>query len=171
MKIFWIAIAIGLTICSLHNANAADLAVGKAVPSFSIQTLEGQSITPSTAKGRVLIINLWTTWCEPCRKEMPAIESFYQKYHTQGVDVVAVSMDEPSDLAKVKTVLKSFSFQGAMEKDSNLQKFGRIWRVPLTFVIDQSGILRRNGWEGNPLVDEAILEKTVTPLLMPPAAN
>lgn len=169
MKNFWIAIC--LTICSLHTAYAANLAVGKPAPAFTIKTLEGQTITPATTKGRVLIINLWATWCEPCRKEMPAIESFYQKHHGQGVDVVAVSLDEPSDLPKVKTVLKSFTFQGAMEKNSDLQAFGRIWRVPVTFVIDQNGILRRNGWEGSPLVDEAILEKTVAPLLTPPAAD
>ncbi len=169
MKKFLIAIC--FTMCSLHNTYAANLTVGKPAPSFTIKTLEGQSITPATTKGRVLIINIWASWCEPCRKEMPAIETFYQKYHGQGVDVVAVSLDDPSDLQNVKTVLKTFSFHGAMGKDSDLESFGHIWRVPVTFVIDQNGILRRNGWEGNPLVDKAILEKTVVPLLAPPAAN
>ena len=58
-----------------------------------------------------------------------------------------------------------------MEADSDIQKFGRIWRVPVTFVIDQNGVLRRNGWEGDPIVDESILEKTVAPLLTPPSIN
>lgn len=169
MKNFLIAIC--FTVCSLHNTYAANLTVGKPAPSFTIKTLEGQSITPATAKGRVLIINIWASWCEPCRKEMPAIEAFYQKHHSQGVDVVAVSLDDPSDLPNIKTVLKPFSFQGAMEKDSDLGSFGRIWRVPVTFVIDQNGILRRNGLEGSPMVDKAILEKTVAPLLLPSAAN
>ena len=102
---------------------------------------------------------------------MPALESFYQKYQKQGLDVVAISVDDRSDTSKVKSVLKDFSFKGAMEADSDIQKLGRIWRVPVTFVIDQNGILRKNGWEGNPIVDEELLEKIVAPLLTPPVVN
>jgi thiol-disulfide isomerase/thioredoxin len=155
----------------ISSVQAADMALGKPVPAFEIKTLDGKLITPASAKGRVLVINLWATWCAPCRKELPAIEEFYHHYHELGVDVVAVSLDDHSAIGEVKSVMKSFSFTAAMEKDSELQRFGRIWRVPVTFVIDQSGILRRNGWEGDPLVDKAILEKIVTPLLAPLAST
>ena len=80
-------------------------------------------------------------------------------------------MDDKSDLNKVKSILKEFSFTGAMESDSDIQKLGRIWRVPVTFIIDQNGILRKNGWEGDPIVDQDLLEKIVAPLLTPPAIN
>ena len=150
------------------NAEASDLTVGKPAPFFEIKTLSGVTITPVSTKGRVLVINIWATWCEPCRKEMPEIEAFYQKYHDQGVDVVAVSLDDVSDVETVKTVMKSFSFPAAIDKYSDLHKFGRMWRMPVTFVIDQNGILRRNGWESEPTVDAAILEKVVTPLLGSP---
>lgn len=157
-----------IAFCSLiSSVQAADLAIGKPVPTFEIKTLDGKLITPASAKGRVLVINLWATWCAPCRKELPAIEEFYQQYHEQGVDVVAVSLDDRSAIGEVKSVMKAFSFTAAMEKDAELQRFGRIWRVPVTFVIDQNGILRRNGWEGDPSVDKAILEKIVVPLLAP----
>ena len=102
---------------------------------------------------------------------MPALESFYKKHHKDGVDVVALSVDDKSDLTKVKAVLKEFSFTGAMEADSDIHKLGRIWRVPVTFIIDQNGILRKNGWEGDPIVDEELLEKIVAPLLTPPVVN
>jgi peroxiredoxin len=102
---------------------------------------------------------------------MPALENFHQKYQKQGVEVVAVSVDDRSDLDKVKSFLKDYSFKGAIESNSDIQKLGRIWRVPVTFVIDQNGILRKNGWEGDPLIDEAILEKIVAPLLAPTITN
>ncbi|BCM24496.1 TlpA family protein disulfide reductase [Methyloradius palustris] len=153
------------TILPLQSSYAGSLSVGKPVPSFKIKTMDGQVMTPATSKGHVLIINLWATWCEPCRKEMPAIDAFYRKYHDQGVDVIAVSLDDRSDLGKVKAVTQSFAFPVGMEKDADIDGFGRIWRVPVTFIIDTDGILRRNGWEGEPLVDMDILEKSIKPLL------
>ena len=150
---------------------AADLTVGKLAPSYEIKPIEGNPITPATTKGRILILHLWATWCEQCRKEMPEIEAFYQRHHDQGLDVVAVSLDDKSDKDAVKQVMKSFSFPAAMESDSDLHRFGRIWRVPVTFIIDQNGILRRNGWEGDPQVDLSILEKVVTPLLTSPPST
>jgi thiol-disulfide isomerase/thioredoxin len=156
---------------SIQIAVAANIVTGKTAPNISIKTLEGQTITNSSAKGRILIVHLWATWCDSCRKEMPVLESFYQKYQKQGVDVVAISVDDRSDANKVKSVLKDYSFKGAMENDSDIQKLGRIWRVPVTFVIDQNGVLRKNGWEGDPIVDEAILEKIVAPLLTPQTNN
>ena len=159
-------LSIMLAFCS--GAFAASVETGKPVPSFSIKTLDGKIITPATSKGRVLVINLWATWSEPCRKEMPAIDAFYKKNHAQGVDVVAVSLDESSGIAKVKQFAGAFAFPAAMLAEADLQSFGRIWRVPVTFVIDQNGIVRHNGWKGDPLVDEAILDKTVAPLLVAP---
>ena len=169
MKRFLIFFSIILL--TFNRAWAANLSVGKSVPSISIKTFDGQTITNSSAKGRILVIHLWATWCESCRKEMPALESFYKKHHKDGVDVVALSVDDKSDLTKVKAVLKEFSFTGAMEADSDIHKLGRIWRVPVTFIIDQNGILRKNGWEGDPIVDEELLEKIVAPLLTPPVVN
>jgi len=156
---------------SIQSAIAANLAIGKSAPSISIKTFDGLTINNTNAKGHILIIHLWATWCDSCQKEMPALESFYQKYQKNGVEVVAISVDDRSDLSKVKSVLKDFTFKGAMEADSDIQKLGRIWRVPVTFIIDQNGILRKNGWEGDPIVDEATLEKIVAPLLMPLANN
>ncbi len=164
MKLLLILIC---TILTLQSSYAASLAIGKPVPSFKIKTIDGQVMTPSSSKGHILIINLWATWCEPCRKEMPAIDAIYRKYHDQGVDVIAVSLDDRSDQEKVKSVMQSFAFPASMEKDADIDGFGRIWRVPVTFIIDQNGILRRNGWEGDPTVDIPILEAIIIPLLSP----
>jgi peroxiredoxin len=149
------------------QVEAANLTVGKVAPAFEIKTISGASVTPSSTKGRILIVNFWATWCAPCQHEMPELEKFYRKYHDQGVDVVAISLDDKSDLDSVKSAMKSCSFPFAMADDADMHRFGRIWRVPVTFVIDRNGVLRHNGWEGEPLVDASILENIVLPLLTP----
>jgi len=157
------------------HAEAANLTIDKVAPAFEIKTFSGASITSASSKGRILVINFWATWCAPCQNEMPELEKFYRQYHDQGVDVIAISLDDKSDLGAVKNAMKSFSFPFAMTDDTDMRRFGRIWRVPVTFVIDRNGVLRHNGWEGEPVVNAAILQKIVTPLLAPktmePVAN
>jgi thiol-disulfide isomerase/thioredoxin len=140
---------------------------GKPVGEFRIATLEGARISPASQHGRVLVINLWATWCAPCRQEMPAIEAFYRKYRQRGVDVVAVSLDDRSDIAEVGKAMAAYTFPAALAVDSNLSAFGRVRHVPATFVIDRDGVLRRNGWKDAGLVDLATLEHAVEPLLHP----
>jgi peroxiredoxin len=171
MKIFTNIVVALFMAFSCTYAIATDLVVGKIAPNFEIKTVSGTPVTLSTEKGRILIIHFWATWCAPCRVEMPEIEKFYQKYHAQGVDVIAISLDDKSDMETVKTVMQSFTFPTAMEYDADIHRFGRIWRVPVTFVIDQNGILRYNGWEGEPSVNMPLLEKVVLPLLAPPASK
>ncbi|OIQ84753.1 sporulation thiol-disulfide oxidoreductase A precursor [mine drainage metagenome] len=171
MKIYVYISLVFLLVFLGTAAEAAGLVTGKAAPAYEIRTISGAPITPATARGRVLIVHLWATWCEECRKEMPEIEEFYRRHHAQGVDVVAISLDDKSEMEAVRQAMSSFSFPAAMESDSDLHRFGRVWRVPLTFIIDQRGILRHNGWEGDPMVDTSMLEKVVTPLLTTPVSN
>jgi thiol-disulfide isomerase/thioredoxin len=138
---------------------------GKLAPVFTAKLLDGKTFSTESAKGEVVIVNFWATWCPPCRQEMPAFENYYQKYKNQGVRVVAVSLDEPSELAKVREVMREFSFDAALEGESQHKGYGRIWRLPLTFVIDRKGILRKDGWYGAAGIDQPLLEKIVTPLL------
>jgi hypothetical protein len=74
-------------------------------------------------------------------------------------------MDDPGDEPKVRQVMATFSFPAALARDANFKGYGRIWRIPLTFVIDRDAILRKDGWYGDAGIDLPMLEKTVTPLL------
>lgn len=155
---------IGLLIVT-GQAIAANPEEGKPAPAFDAKLLSGTDFSLVNAKGQVVVVNFWATWCPPCRQEMPAIESYYRKHKDQGLKVIAVSMDEPADEAKVYQVMKSYGFDAALEKNSHYQGYGRIWRLPLTFVIDRKGILRKDGWYGPAGIDEPLLENVVTPLL------
>jgi peroxiredoxin len=154
---------IGLLVAT--QAYAGNPEEGKPAPAFDAKLLSGANFSLADAKGQVIIINFWATWCPPCRQEMPAIESYYKKHKGQGLKVIAVSMDEPADEAKVYEVMRGFSFDAALDKNAHHDGYGRIWRLPLTFVIDRKGILRKDGWYGPAGIDEPLLDNVVTPLL------
>ena len=65
---------------------------GFLAPDFSLPTPEGETITLSDLRGQAVLINLWATWCPPCRAEMPAIQKLYDEYKEQGLVVLAVNM-------------------------------------------------------------------------------
>lgn len=126
---------------------------------------EGGELTLASLRGKPMVLNFWATWCAPCRQELPVLDAFQRKYAGQGVDVVAVSVDERGDLDAVRRVLAPFSFAGALAVDSDLRAFGRVRQVPATFVVDRHGVLRRNGWDEAGIVDADALDRAVRPLL------
>ena len=149
----------------LAAPGAKALEEGKPVPHFEIALADGKLFKSSEARGEVLVVNLWATWCSYCREEMPALETYYQRHKAEGLRMIAVSMDEAGDAAKSREIMQAYSYQAGVGRASDLKAFGRIWRLPMTFVIDRNGILRKDGSEGDPKVDLAALEKLVTPLL------
>jgi thiol-disulfide isomerase/thioredoxin len=134
-------------------------------PAFAAKSLAGQQIDSAGLKGKVVILHFWATWCPPCREEMPALDKFYREHRAEGLEVVAVSIEESADLAKVREAAKAYSFPSAMLADARVDGFGRIWALPLTFLIDRHGILRRADWTGGEKIDSASLDRLVLPLL------
>ena len=156
---------VGLLVLFSAAALARGPEVGKAAPALQATLLDGSQFRNADQTGQVIILNFWATWCAPCRAEMPALDAYYQKHRAEGLKILAISMDEPEDEAKVRQVMATFSFPAAMARNANFKGYGRIWRIPLTFVIDRDGILRKDGWYGDSGIDLPMLEKTVTPLL------
>jgi len=141
---------------------------GQPAPAIQAKLIDGTTFNLADNRGKVVIVNMWATWCAPCREEMPALDAYYRKHRDQGLVLIGLSMDGPKDEAKVRAVTQSFSFPVGMEPDTYLKGYGRIWRLPLTFVIDRQGILRKDQWYGDPGLDAELLERTVTPLLQTP---
>ena len=96
---------------------------------------------------------------------MPALDAYYRRHRSEGFVLIAISMDSPKDEAKARDLMQSFAFPAALARETNVKGYGRIWRLPMTFVIDRNGILRKDGGEGDPKIDLASLEREVTPLL------
>ena len=143
----------------------AALDEGKPAPPIEATLVDGTHYSLAAQHGKVVIVNFWATWCAPCRAEMPAIDAYLRKHRGEGLEVLAISMDEPGSEEKIRNVMRPFSFPAALGPKTDFKGYQRIWRLPLTFVVDRDGTLRKKDWYGDPGIDEALLESTVTPLL------
>jgi peroxiredoxin len=141
------------------------LEVGKPAPTITTTLLDGSTFNLAALSGRVVVVHFWATWCAPCRTEMPAFETFYRAHQSEGLVVVAITLDTHDDLAKVNAVMRDFSYPAAFLESTRAKGYGRIWRVPLTFVIDRHGVLRRDGFATKTPIDATTLDREVLPLL------
>jgi thiol-disulfide isomerase/thioredoxin len=121
-------------------------------------------------RGRVLLVNFWATWCDPCREEFPGLVRLYNTYHSHGLSVVAISMDEPESVPAIEQFLKS---QGAnfgsyrqhfKDFEALVNSINPRWGggIPATFLYDRQGRLVAS-WEGATTFEE--FEGAVKPLL------
>src|SRR5581483_5761817 len=98
------------------TSDAADAppTVGQPAPQLVVPQLDGHDFDLGKLRGKVVLVNVWATWCSPCRVEMPTLNAFYQRYHSRGLDLLGLSIDEAPDAAQVQQVMRQFSYPGAL---------------------------------------------------------
>lgn len=145
---------------------AAPPAVGQPAPSLIVRELDGHEFDLAKLRGEVVLVNVWATWCSPCRIEMPTLDAFYRRYHSLGLDLLGLSIDEAPDDARVRQVMRQFSYPGALASTARADGFGEPIAVPVTYVIDASGVIRAElEAQGPSGVSRQALEQAVLPLL------
>jgi cytochrome c biogenesis protein CcmG/thiol:disulfide interchange protein DsbE len=145
---------------------ANDVHLGQPAPATELHTLDGKVISVGDLRGHTVIVTFWATWCEPCREELPLLSRYADAHRKEGLVVLGFSLDDDENLAKVRAVANKLDFPVGLLEDSNADGYGRIWRVPVSFVIDREGVLRYNGWKDeDPAWTEETLSRVVTPLL------
>jgi len=149
----------------------ASARVGNVAPALVVPELDGQTFDLSAQRGKVVIVNFWATWCSPCRAEMPALDAFYRRYHGSGLEMIAVSADRPHDRSDVTKMKESLSYPVAMMDDATVNDFGPPDVLPVTFIVDSSGILRAEFTPDQTPVTEKTLSDAVLPLLPQNAAT
>jgi len=165
-------VAAGLVIGSrlLHH-ELAPVGVGSKAPAFSAMTLDSppRSRALSDYKGQVILINIWATWCAPCRVEMPSIEELHRAYAPRGLKVVAVSIDDPGTDAGIRDFVKQYrlSFEILHDPAKRIADIYQTAGYPVTVIIGRDGIIRKkilgaNDWnsgENRALVEHLLDEK------------
>lgn len=158
-----LATALGLAVGG--SASADPLKVGAPAPAEAVRSLDGQEIDLAALKGKVVVVNVWATWCAPCRAEMPMLEAFWRQHRDQGFVLLGLSADRSRDKGDVKRVMSAFSYPSGLLSEAKPNQLGEPRILPLTFVVDKAGVVRAVfGSDGTPLTEEK-LKLAVEPLL------
>jgi cytochrome c biogenesis protein CcmG/thiol:disulfide interchange protein DsbE len=137
------SIGILFAVVNFNKQEVVVLEPGKAAPDFTLQTLDGKTVTLSDLKGKVVVVNFWASWCEPCRQEMPAIEKAYETYKDQGLVVLGVNLRENNVSVKGFVDMHKLTFPILMDKDNSVAvDTYKVKPIPTTFFIDRQGILQ-----------------------------
>lgn len=145
---------------------ANDLIVGRAAPPLALHTLDGRILDTRDFTGQVILLTFWASWCEPCRVELPLLSRYFDRHSSEGLQILGFTLDGPEQLPVVRNIAQSLRFPVGLLGSPWVRGYGRIWRLPVSFVIDRHGSLAYDGWKDeNPAWTEASLERIVTPLL------
>lgn len=162
MRLWLVALLAGLLPLPALSAVPAE---NRVAPPFEIRAFDGTKFSAENTRGKVVLLTFWATWCHSCREEMPALEKFYRAHRHEGLEVVAINVDDASDAARVKSVISAYSFPNAPVSASDMANYGSIAFVPMTFLIDRKGVLRKSAWTGSQKLNAASLNRYVRPLL------
>ncbi len=143
------------------------LTSGIPAPDFTLERLDGGSVRLWELRGKVVLLNFWATWCEPCRREMPLLAEIYRMYHPQGVEVLGVNLTSQDDLAEVRRFVAAFDlpFPILLDHNGRVERAYGLFGVPTTVFIDREGIIQRVVM--GVLKSRADVEGTLRPLLGP----
>lgn len=147
---------------------AETLAVPQAgflAPEFTLPSLSGEPIALADLRGHPILINLWASWCLPCRAEMPAIQRVYDEYRDQGFIVLAVNMTLQDSQAGAQAFVDEFdfTFPVLLDVDGDVARLYRLRGLPSSFFVDAFGTIQEV-LIGGPM-DEALLASRVQQLL------
>ena len=143
MKIARAAITVFIAISFVAGAGSvaeAKIAIGKQAPEFKATTFDGTKVDLEIYKGDVVIINIWATWCGPCRTELPVIDGFYRLMSKHGLKVLAVTTEDSVPNSYLKPLQKALAFPLAKGFRGPYRAIGGA--VPSNYVIDRNGMLR-----------------------------
>ncbi len=107
---------------------------------FTLTDLQGKAWTLQALRGKIVLVNFWATWCDPCRREMPDLETLYRRFKNQGLVVLAISDD---DVGKVKQLIveKKFTYPVLLDPGRKVTDLFRVEGIPKSFVYDRDGKL------------------------------
>ena len=127
------------------GASAGDrVEVGAPTPAYATVSLDGDSVSLASLRGKVVLFNIWATWCHPCRDEIPELRALHAKYRDRGLELVGVSVDADGTDEAIRGFMNEFQMSYSVWRDPDERVSARFLAigVPATYLIDREGILR-----------------------------
>jgi cytochrome c biogenesis protein CcmG/thiol:disulfide interchange protein DsbE len=182
----WIVVAIVVSLLGggaiaatrVLQGSVGAVAIGAPAPDFRAVTVDSQPRVRTLAdyKGDVVLLNIWATWCGPCRVEMPSMEALHKDFASQGLRVVAVSIDQIAGPPEIRDFARELGLTFEILHDS-AQTIVRSYQVngyPQSFVIGRDGTIRRK-WIGaenwNSPANRSLMRALLAPSGQPAAAR
>jgi len=139
----WIILSAGAPGASA-DANIPAPQTGFPAPDFALQNMDGETFTLSELRGNAVLLNLWATWCPPCRAEMPAIEKIYREYKEQGLVVLAVNATSQDDPLAIVPFAEEYglTFPILLDETGEVGALYQLRSLPSSFFIDRGGVIR-----------------------------
>jgi thiol-disulfide isomerase/thioredoxin len=166
MKQYLLCIAlVGLVACHSGSPPQATKPVaageiGSSLPTFRVKDLQGNQLSSVDLRGKVVLVDFWATWCQPCKKEMPGYQQLLDKYGSQGLVVVGFKFDTMPDMEDPLQFAKRIGvhYPLTVANDDLKHSFGGIEGLPTTMIFDRQGVLRTKiiGFEYTSNVESAL---------------
>src|SRR5688500_14041653 len=144
--------------------------LGSEAPDFTAVTVDSAPRLKSLSdyRGQVVMINVWATWCLPCRVEMPSIEALHKDYGPKGLKILAVSIDDPGRDSTIRSFVRQYglTFEILHDPKGTISDLYDITGYPETFIVGKDGVIRRklmaahdwNSPESRALVERLLAE-------------
>jgi cytochrome c biogenesis protein CcmG, thiol:disulfide interchange protein DsbE len=138
-----LGLLLAVTACATAEAPGLPR-IGEPAPDYAAATLEGDTVSLSSLRGKVVLLNLWATWCAPCRRETPFLESLHESHEGDDFRIVGISMDTGDAADQVAMFVKEFGVQYTILHDPQMRgmELYQVLGLPATFLIDRDGTLR-----------------------------
>ena len=143
-----LALLAGLACTSRDRTSVATpdgrVEVGLPAPAYATVSLAGDSVSLAKERGKVVLINIWATWCHPCRQEIPELRAIHDRYASRGLELIGVSVDTDGSDEAIKSFIKEFQMNYPIwrDPDERISTLFLAIGVPATFLIDREGVLR-----------------------------
>lgn len=150
-----VAVRLAPQVGALTGVGSADIGS----PDYTFRGLDGEELTATELRGRVVVVNFWATWCGPCKLEMPSLQKLHERHADAGVVVLGLSVDVGGQ-RPVRAFLeeRGITYPVGLATRAQRLAFGGIQGIPTTFVIDRSGTVRHRvvGYFAGPAMSAAV---------------
>ena len=148
LLIFLIVAGVGIIVLLQTKDSAFDLSgnprvnKGELAPAFTLPGLDGNMVSLADYKGKIVLLNIWATWCPPCVAEMPSMEKLYQELKDEDFEILAVSIDVTGSKIVAPFMKKhKLSFPALTDTQGTIKNLYQTTGVPESFIIDKNGVI------------------------------